>query len=102
MRCAYDPAPDKQETITLIRSAVERVVTFFDTAESYGPYVNEELIPSCDKQRSKMHAASAHPLKIAHSPFASMRGRHMGIRYPDFEKARAFWVDTMGWRAPQT
>jgi glyoxylase I family protein len=36
------------------------------------------------------------------SPFASMRGHHTGIRYPDFEKARAFWVDTMGWRVLQT
>ena len=35
----------------------------------------------------------ASPPKIADSPFASMRGHHMGIRYPDFEKARAFWVD---------
>nr|WP_269329941.1 VOC family protein [Kineosporia babensis] len=35
------------------------------------------------------------------SPFASMRGHHMGIRYPDFDKARSFWVDTMGWRVLQ-
>jgi glyoxylase I family protein len=35
------------------------------------------------------------------SPFASMRGHHTGIRYPDFEAARAFWVDTMGWRVLQ-
>lgn len=38
------PASDKQEMIALIRSAVERGITFFDTAESYGPYVNEELV----------------------------------------------------------
>src|SRR6185312_1263425 len=44
----------------------------------------------------------ANPPKIADSPFASMRGHHMGIRYPDFETARAFWVDTMGWRVLQT
>ena len=44
----------------------------------------------------------ASPPKIADSPFASMRGHHMGIRYPDFATARAFWVDTMGWRVLQT
>ena len=41
---AYGPAVDKQEGIALIRAAVERGVTFFDTAEVYGPYVNEELV----------------------------------------------------------
>ncbi len=40
----YGPATDKQEAITLIRSAVERGVTFFDTAEVYGPLTNEELL----------------------------------------------------------
>jgi aryl-alcohol dehydrogenase-like predicted oxidoreductase len=38
------PAKDKQEMIALIRAAVERGVTFFDTAEVYGPYTNEELV----------------------------------------------------------
>ncbi len=40
----YGPAADKQEAISLIRSAVERGVTFFDTAEVYGPFTNEELV----------------------------------------------------------
>jgi aryl-alcohol dehydrogenase-like predicted oxidoreductase len=40
----YGPATDKQQAITLIRSAVERGVTFFDTAEAYGPFINEELV----------------------------------------------------------
>jgi aryl-alcohol dehydrogenase-like predicted oxidoreductase len=44
MSYAYGPAPDKQEMIQLLRTAVERGITFFDTAESYGPYVNEELV----------------------------------------------------------
>src|SRR5256886_6125719 len=38
------PAADKQEMISLIRSAVERGVTFFDSAEAYGPFTNEELV----------------------------------------------------------
>ena len=44
MSFAYGPAPDKKEMIALIRKAVERGVTFFDTAEAYGPFVNEELV----------------------------------------------------------
>src|SRR5438477_4315930 len=40
----YGPATDKQEAISLIRAAVERGVTFFDTAEIYGPLTNEELV----------------------------------------------------------
>jgi aryl-alcohol dehydrogenase-like predicted oxidoreductase len=44
MSFAYGPVPDKQEMIALIRSAVERGVTFFDTAEAYGPFTNEELV----------------------------------------------------------
>jgi aryl-alcohol dehydrogenase-like predicted oxidoreductase len=44
MSYGYGPAPDKQEMISLIRSAVERGITFFDTAEVYGPFKNEELV----------------------------------------------------------
>ena len=44
MSSAYGPAKDKQEMITLIRAAVERGVTFFDTAEVYGIFANEELV----------------------------------------------------------
>src|SRR5712671_2832225 len=44
MSFGYGPAADKQEMISLIRAAVERGVTFFDTAEVYGPFTNEELV----------------------------------------------------------
>ena len=44
MSFGYGPAGDKKEMISLIRSAVERGVTFFDTAEVYGPFTNEELV----------------------------------------------------------
>jgi aryl-alcohol dehydrogenase-like predicted oxidoreductase len=40
----YGPAADKQEAISLIRTAVERGITFFDSAEAYGPFTNEELL----------------------------------------------------------
>ena len=44
MSFGYGPAGDKQEMIALIRAAIDHGVTFFDTAEAYGPYANEELV----------------------------------------------------------
>ena len=44
MSASYGPAGDKQEMISLLRTAVDRGVTFFDTAEVYGPFTNEELV----------------------------------------------------------
>jgi aryl-alcohol dehydrogenase-like predicted oxidoreductase len=44
MSQSYGPSPDRPEMVSLIRTAVERGVTFFDTAEVYGPFVNEELV----------------------------------------------------------
>jgi aryl-alcohol dehydrogenase-like predicted oxidoreductase len=44
MSFAYGPAPDRRDMIALVRSAFARGITFFDTAEAYGPYTNEELV----------------------------------------------------------
>jgi aryl-alcohol dehydrogenase-like predicted oxidoreductase len=44
MSFGYGPAKDKQEMITVVRAAFERGTTFFDTAEVYGPFINEELV----------------------------------------------------------
>jgi len=44
MSFGYGPPADRQQMIALIRAAVERGVTFFDTAEAYGPYINEDLV----------------------------------------------------------
>ena len=44
MSFSYGPPKDKQEMTALLRAAVDRGVTFFDTAEVYGPYINEELV----------------------------------------------------------
>jgi aryl-alcohol dehydrogenase-like predicted oxidoreductase len=41
---SYGPATEKQQAISMIRAAFERGVTFFDTAEAYGPYLNEEIV----------------------------------------------------------
>ena len=44
MSFSYGPPKDKKEMTALLHTAVERGVTFFDTAEVYGPYLNEELV----------------------------------------------------------
>src|SRR5271169_6183627 len=44
MSFSYGPPKDKQEMISLLRAAVDRGVTFFDTAEVYGPFTNEDLV----------------------------------------------------------
>ncbi|HTT62600.1 MAG TPA: aldo/keto reductase [Bryobacteraceae bacterium] len=44
MSFGYGPPKDKQEMIPIVRAAVERGITFFDTAEVYGPFINEELV----------------------------------------------------------
>jgi aryl-alcohol dehydrogenase-like predicted oxidoreductase len=44
MSWSYSPIPDRKEMISLLQAAVDRGVTFFDTAEVYGPYANEELV----------------------------------------------------------
>lgn len=44
MSRSFEPVPDRQEMITLVHTAVEHGITFFDTAEVYGPFLNEELV----------------------------------------------------------
>src|SRR5512133_3096859 len=44
MSFAYGTPPDRREMVSLLRAAVDRGVTFFDTAEAYGPFTNEELV----------------------------------------------------------
>src|SRR5580692_94217 len=44
MSFSYGPPKDKQEMTSLLRTSVERGITFFDTAEVYGPFLNEELV----------------------------------------------------------
>jgi aryl-alcohol dehydrogenase-like predicted oxidoreductase len=65
MSFGYGPAADKREMISLIRSAVERGVTFFDTAEAYGPFTNEELVgEALAPYRDKVAIATKFGFKI--------------------------------------
>jgi Aldo/keto reductase family len=83
MSFGYGPAADKQQAISVIRAAVERGITFFDTAEVYGPLTNKELVrealaplsgPSGDRQPS-----SGSTLLPFH---ASIGGQSMSSRSP--------------------
>ena len=60
MSYGYGPAPEKREMVALLRTAVERGVTFFDTAESYGPFINEELLGEAAGGAAAEHGGEDH------------------------------------------
>src|SRR3989442_4457248 len=71
----YGPAVDKKEGIKLIRAAVERGVTFFDTAEAYGPFTNEELVgEALAPYRGKVVIATKFGFKIDPKAERSLNG----------------------------
>ncbi len=81
---AYGPATDKQEAIKLIRAAFERGVTFFDTAEAYGPFTNEEVVGEAlapvrragrDRHQVRLHVRRARAGRAAWTAGPSTSGR---------------------------
>jgi aryl-alcohol dehydrogenase-like predicted oxidoreductase len=89
MSQSYPPFPDRKEMIGLIRAAVERGVTFFDTAQVYGPFTNEELVGEAlepvrdqvviatkfgfDLEDGRSHGTDSRPETIKRSVDASLR-----------------------------
>src|SRR2546429_8401721 len=74
MSFGYGPAKDKQEMISLIRAAFEQGVTFFDTAEMYGPFTNEELVgEALAPMRKRVVIATKFGFKIG------PKGEQMGV-----------------------
>ncbi len=72
MSFAYGTPPDRQEMIKLIRAAVDRGVTFFDTAEAYGPFTNEELVgEALAPVRSQVVIATKFGMKLGTSAMDS-------------------------------
>ena len=68
MSFAYGTPPDRKEMMSLLRAAVERGVTFFDTAEAYGPFTNEELlgealapVPKAGRHRDEVWTQARYP-----------------------------------------
>src|SRR5579859_138089 len=77
----YGPAVEKQQGISLIRSAAERGVTFFDTAEVYGPFTNEELVgEALAPFRSKVAIATKFGFKIDNGKQAGLDSRPQHIK----------------------
>jgi aryl-alcohol dehydrogenase-like predicted oxidoreductase len=75
------PAVDKQQGISLVRAAVERGVTFFDTAEVYGPYANEELVgEALAPFRGKVVIATKFGFKIVNGKQAGLDSRPEHIK----------------------
>ncbi len=78
MSHGYGPAADKKEMIALIHAAVERGVTFFDTAEMYGPYTNEELVgEALEPFRGKVVIATKFGFDIKGYPNLNSRPDHI-------------------------
>src|SRR5215471_961784 len=77
----YGPAVDKEHGISLIRAAVERGVTFFDTAEVYGPFANEELVgEALAPFRKQVVIATKFGFKIANGKQAGLDSRPEHIK----------------------
>src|SRR5437762_1876879 len=77
----YGPAVNKQQGISLIRAAVERGVTFFDTAEVYGPYTNEELVgEALAPFRHQVRIATKFGFKIENGKQAGLDSRPEHIK----------------------
>ncbi len=83
MSFGLGPAADKQQTIALIRHAFERGVTFFDTAECYGPFVNEELVgEALEPIRDRVVIATKFGFKDGDSHREWTAGRSASARSP--------------------
>lgn len=81
MSFGYGPPKDKQEMISLIHAAVEQGVTFFDTAEVYGPYINEELVgEALEPFRAKVKIATKFGFKILDGKMAGVDSSPENIR----------------------
>ena len=82
----YGPATEKQQAISLIRAAFEHGVTFFDTAEAYGPFINEELVgEALAPLRKQVVIATKFGFKFAEGKLAGLNSQPEHIR--DFVEA---------------
>ncbi|MBI5584598.1 MAG: aldo/keto reductase [Deltaproteobacteria bacterium] len=78
MSFGYGPAADKQQAIAVIRAAVERGVTFFDTAEVYGPFTNEEVVgEALAPFRNQVVIATKYGFDLESFPGVNSRPEHI-------------------------
>jgi len=92
----YGPAVDTQAGIALVRAAVERGVTFFDTAEAYGPYVNEELLgEALAPFRDRVVIATKFGFKFDNGKSVGLDSRPAHIREVAEASLKRLRVDTL-------
>ncbi len=78
MSHGYKPFPDKQEMVGLLRSAVDMGITFFDTAEVYGPFINEELLgEALAPMRNRVVIATKFGFQVDAMPGLDSRPEHI-------------------------
>jgi aryl-alcohol dehydrogenase-like predicted oxidoreductase len=78
MSFGYGPAADKQQALNVIRAAVERGVTYFDTAEVYGPFTNEELVgEALSPYRERVVIATKYGFDLTAFPALNSRPEHI-------------------------
>ncbi|HEY7376276.1 MAG TPA: aldo/keto reductase, partial [Polyangia bacterium] len=88
------PAPDRDQMIALVRAAVERGVTFFDTAEVYGPFTNEELVgEALEPFRGKVVIATKFGLKIGTSDVDSRPAHVREVAEASLRRLRVDAID---------
>ncbi len=81
MTWAYGPASDHRQMVALLRDAVERGITFFDTAEVYGPFVNEELVgEALEPVRDRVVIATKFGMKIENDRMVGVDSRPQHIK----------------------
>jgi len=91
---SYGPAPDRNQMIALVRAAVERGVTFFDTAEVYGPFTNEELVgEALEPFRGKVVIATKFGLKIGTSDVDSRPAHIREVAEASLRRLRVDAID---------
>ena len=92
----YGPATEKRAAIKLIQKAVESGVTFFDTAEVYGPYVNEELIgEALEPFKGEVVIATKFGMNIQNGKMAGMNSRPEHIRQVVEEQLKRLRIDSI-------
>jgi aryl-alcohol dehydrogenase-like predicted oxidoreductase len=99
MSFSYGPPPDRQEMISLLRAAVERGITFFDTAEVYGPFTNEDLVgEALEPFRGKVAIATKFGFQLHEDGkpgFAGLNSRPERIREVAEASLKRLRVDTI-------
>ena len=96
MSHSYGPAADKKEMIALIRKAVERGITIFDTAQVYGPFTNEELVgEALSPFRGQVVIATKFGIKLDNSGQQVMDSRPEYIKQSAEDSLRRLKVDAI-------